>query len=136
MADYLNEKYLREINDSKRVITSLEQKISKVEEERDSLQLATVLSRNNLTLRLRCGCGSDAVRLRFGCGSVAVRLRCGCGSVAVRLRFGCGSFAVRLRFGCGRPIKTANDRRNEIAVSLRCSPVVFDRIPNMVMGAY
>ena len=32
----LNEKYLREINDSKRVITFLEQKISKVEEERDS----------------------------------------------------------------------------------------------------
>ena len=30
----LNEKYLREINDSKRLITSLEQKISKVEEER------------------------------------------------------------------------------------------------------
>ena len=41
MAADLNEKYLREINDSKRVITSLEQKISKVEEERDSLQLAT-----------------------------------------------------------------------------------------------
>ena len=39
----LNEKYLREINDSKRVITSLEQKISKVEEERDLLQLATRL---------------------------------------------------------------------------------------------
>ena len=39
----LNEKYLREINDVKRVITSLEQKISKVEEERDSLQLATRL---------------------------------------------------------------------------------------------
>ena len=39
----LNEKYLREINDSKRVITSLEQKISKDEEERDSLQLATRL---------------------------------------------------------------------------------------------
>ena len=46
----------------------------------------TVLSRNNLTLRLRFGCGSSAVRLRFGCGSVAVRLRFGCGSVAVRLR--------------------------------------------------
>ena len=39
----LNEKYLREIKDSKRVITSLEQKISKVQEERDSLQLATRL---------------------------------------------------------------------------------------------
>ena len=39
----LNEKYLREIIDSKRVITSLAQKISKVEEERDSLQLATRL---------------------------------------------------------------------------------------------
>ena len=39
----LNKKYLREINDSKRVITSLEQKISKVEEERDLLQLATRL---------------------------------------------------------------------------------------------
>ena len=39
----LNEKYLREINDSKRVITSLEQKIFKVEEERDLLQLATRL---------------------------------------------------------------------------------------------
>ena len=39
----LNEKYLREINESKRVINSLEQKISKVEEERDSLQLATRL---------------------------------------------------------------------------------------------
>ena len=38
----LNEKYLREINDSKRVITSLEQKISKVE-KRDLLQLATRL---------------------------------------------------------------------------------------------
>ena len=37
------EKYLREINDSKRVITSLEQKIFKVEEERDLLQLATRL---------------------------------------------------------------------------------------------
>ena len=32
----------------------------------------TVLSRNNLTLRLRFGCGSVAVRLRFGCGSVEV----------------------------------------------------------------
>ena len=39
----LNEKYLREINDSKRVITSLEQKISKVEEKRGSLHLATRL---------------------------------------------------------------------------------------------
>ena len=39
----LNEKYVRDINDSKRVITSLEQKISKVEEERDLLQLATRL---------------------------------------------------------------------------------------------
>ena len=39
----LNEKYLREINDSKRVITSLEQKISKVEEERNLLKLATRL---------------------------------------------------------------------------------------------
>ena len=39
----LNEKYLREINDSKRVIISLEQKISKVEEEKDLLQLATRL---------------------------------------------------------------------------------------------
>ena len=37
----LNEKYLREINDSKRVISSLEQKISKVEEEKDLLKLAT-----------------------------------------------------------------------------------------------
>ena len=48
------------------------------------------------------------------------------------LRFGCGLVSVKLRFGCGRPIKTANDRRNEIAVSLRCSPFVFDRIRNMV----
>ena len=39
----LIEKYLREINDSKRVITSLEQNISKVEEDRDSLELATRL---------------------------------------------------------------------------------------------
>ena len=39
----LNEKYLREINDSKLVVTSLEQKISKVEEEGDLLQLATRL---------------------------------------------------------------------------------------------
>jgi hypothetical protein len=39
----LNEKYLKEINDSKRLITCLEQKIAKVEEERDSLQLATRL---------------------------------------------------------------------------------------------
>ena len=39
----LNEKYLREINDSKRVISSLEQKISKVEEKRGSLHLATRL---------------------------------------------------------------------------------------------
>ena len=35
----------------------------------------TVLSRNNLTLRLRFGRGSSAVRLRFVCGSVAVLLR-------------------------------------------------------------
>ena len=41
-ADF-NEKYLIKINGSKSVITSLEQKISKVEEERDSLQLATKL---------------------------------------------------------------------------------------------
>ena len=39
----LNEKYLKELNDSKRLITCLEQKIAKVEEERDSLQLATRL---------------------------------------------------------------------------------------------
>ena len=39
----LNEKYLRDINDSKRVISSLEQKISKVEEKRGSLHLATRL---------------------------------------------------------------------------------------------
>ena len=42
-AAYLNEKYLGEINDSKRVITTPEQKISKSEEERDSLQWATRL---------------------------------------------------------------------------------------------
>ena len=39
----LNEKYLGEINDSKRVITTPEQKLSKSEEERDSLQWATRL---------------------------------------------------------------------------------------------
>ena len=39
----LNEKYLIKINGSKRVITSLEQKISKVEEERNLLKLATRL---------------------------------------------------------------------------------------------
>ena len=39
----LNEKYVKEINDSKRLITCLEQKVAKVEEERDSLQLATRL---------------------------------------------------------------------------------------------
>ena len=39
----LNEKYLKELNDRKRLITCLEQKIAKVEEERDSLQLATRL---------------------------------------------------------------------------------------------
>ena len=39
----LNEKHLREINVSKSVISSLEQKISKVEEERDSLQLGARL---------------------------------------------------------------------------------------------
>ena len=78
-------------------------------------------------MRLRFGCGSVAVRLRFGCGSVAVRLRFGCGSVAVRLRFGCGSVAVRLRFGCGRPIKTANDRRNEIAL-------VYDGLRSFSIG--
>ena len=38
-----NEMYLKEINYSKRLITCLEQKIAKVEEERDSLQLATRL---------------------------------------------------------------------------------------------
>ena len=40
----LNEKYLIKINGSKRVITSLEQKISKFEEGRDSLQWAARLS--------------------------------------------------------------------------------------------
>ena len=49
----LNEKYLREINDSKRVITSLEQKISKVEEERDSSQLVT--SRGGSRQKSDCG---------------------------------------------------------------------------------
>ena len=37
----------------------------------------TVLSRNNLTLRLRFGRGFSAVRLRFGCGAYAVQLRFG-----------------------------------------------------------
>ena len=36
----LNEKYLREINDSKQHIISLEQKLVKLEEERDTMQLA------------------------------------------------------------------------------------------------
>ena len=39
----LNEKYLVEINEKTRYINSLEQKLIKVEEERDSLQLATRL---------------------------------------------------------------------------------------------
>ena len=52
----------------------------------DIARLFTVLSRNNLTLRLRFGRGSSAVRLMFGCGAYAVRLRFLCGSVAVLLR--------------------------------------------------
>ena len=39
----LNEKYLSEINEKTRYINSIEQKLTKVEEERDSLQLATRL---------------------------------------------------------------------------------------------
>ena len=64
----------------------------------------TVLSRNNLILRLRFGRGSiwsSVVRLRFGSGTgsiaVPVRLRCVCGSISVRLKFVCGSVAVLLR---------------------------------------
>lgn len=39
----LNEKYLREINDYKQHITTLEEKLVKLEEERDALQLAARL---------------------------------------------------------------------------------------------
>ena len=48
-------------------------KISKKED----IYIDTVLSRNNLTLRLRFSRGSSAVRLRFGCGAYAVQLRFG-----------------------------------------------------------
>ena len=39
----LNERYLREINDNKQLITNLEQKVAKLEEERGTLQLAARL---------------------------------------------------------------------------------------------
>ena len=40
----LNDKYLKEINEKNQYINSLEQNLAKVQEERDSLQLATRLN--------------------------------------------------------------------------------------------
>ena len=39
----LSERYLREINDNKQLITNLEQKVAKLEEEKGTLQLAARL---------------------------------------------------------------------------------------------
>ena len=65
----------------------------------------TVLPRNKLTLRFRCGLRSRCVRF-----AVVVRAVCGRGSCGLRSRFVQSAVAVRAVCGCG-PCGFFTDRR-------------------------
>ena len=52
------------------------------------------------------------------------------------MRFGFDLVGVRLRLGCGRPIKTVNEGKKKMAVSLRCLSVISEFEVLQVMESY